>query len=461
MVKYFIYIIFFVLISFNGFSQTLKRYTLNPLGFSNNTIASMGGISIKNDSNSTTLVGYPIPPKLFLDTTVFIQEGLFCTGDSIKLYIKKSPFNKWFENGVLIAENKDTIITKKSATYYAVMEDGFGFTDSTRKINTKFDTFPDITLSLAGDSNFCDGKQTIIRSNRTIGSNLFWMMDGQTISNPNDSLIVKKSGTYFAYVSTQSNCKTFSKNMYKIVVNPLPIAPVVRDTNYCNNASSDTLRFNTSTGATLLWYGTNATGGTGTSIALKPSTANVGIANYYLSQIITATGCEGPRSKVVVITKPLPNAPTISRDTANFLVSGTSATTWYKDGTALTDTAQKYKPASPGSYTAKTTSNGCASIMSSAYYYLVTDVINLNYDEFIKLAPNPFINQLNFDFVVKGYQRLNLEVFDVATGMKKASMQNLTPGMPIYLGQLSTGTYYVRVSSKDGKINYQFKMVKF
>jgi hypothetical protein len=325
MVKYFIYIIFFVLISFNGFSQTLKRYTLNPLGFSNNTIASMGEISIKNDSNSTTLVGYPIPPKLFLDTTVFIQEGLFCTGDSIKLYIKKSPFNKWFENGVLIAENKDTIITKKSATYYAVMEDGFGFTDSTRKINTKFDTFPDITLSLAGDSNFCDGKQTIIRSNRTIGSNLFWMMDGQTISNPNDSLIVKKSGTYFAYVSTQSNCKTFSKNMYKIVVNPLPSAPI------------------------------------------------------------------------------------LSRDTANFLLSSAPGITWYKDGTALIDTAQKIKPTLPGSYTAKTTQNGCTSAMSAAYYYLLTDIINLSSNEFIKLVPNPVKNLMNIDFIINGYRKLNIE----------------------------------------------------
>ena len=40
--------------------------------------------------------------------------------------------------------------------------------------------------------------------------------------------------------------------------------------------------------------------------------------------------------------------------------------------------------------------------------YLVTDIINLSKDEFIKLAPNPFVNKLNFDFVVKGYQRLNL-----------------------------------------------------
>ena len=316
------------------------------------------------------------------------------------------------------------------------------------------------------DTAFCQNSTSIVLSaGASSGNSLLWYGANATggSSNVNATVPITTSiGSYAYYVSqknTSTGCES-TRSKIGVTINSLPIAPVVRDTNYCNNASSDTLRFNTSTGATLLWYGTNATGGTGTSIALKPSTANVGTANYYLSQIITATGCEGPRSKVVVITKPLPNAPTLSRDTANFLLSGAPGVTWYKDGTVLADTAQKIKPTTPGSYTAKTTLNGCASIMSAAYYYLVTDIINLSKDEFIKLAPNPFINQLNFDFVVKGYQRLNLEVFDVATGMKKASMQNLTPGMPIYLGQLSTGTYYVRVSSKDGKINYQFKMVK-
>jgi hypothetical protein len=245
-----------------------------------------------------------------------------------------------------------------------------------------------------------------------------------------------------------------------VIINPLPIAPIVRDTNYCNNASSDTIRLNASSGATLLWYGTNATGGTGSSSAIKPSTSTVGAASYYLSQIISVTGCEGPRSKVVVTIKPIPGAPTLSRDTANFLLSGAMGTTWYKDGSAITDTAQKYKPTTAGSYTAKTTTNGCTSVMSSAYYYLVTDIINLSKDEFIKLAPNPFINQLNFDFVVKGYQKLNIEVYDVATGTKVASQPNLSAGSRITLGHLSAGTYVIRVTSTDNKISYQFKMVK-
>jgi hypothetical protein len=269
-------------------------------------------------------------------------------------------------------------------------------------------------------------------------------------------------GSFSYYVSQKNNTTGCEGARAKIgvIINPLPIAPIVRDTNYCNNASSDTIRLNASSGATLLWYGTNATGGTGSSSAIKPSTSTVGAASYYLSQIISVTGCEGPRSKVVVTIKPIPGAPTLSRDTANFLLSGAMGTTWYKDGSAITDTAQKYKPTTAGSYTAKTTTNGCTSVMSSAYYYLVTDIINLSKDEFIKLAPNPFINQLNFDFVVKGYQKLNIEVYDVATGTKVASQPNLSAGSRITLGHLSAGTYVIRVTSTDNKISYQFKMVK-
>ena len=316
------------------------------------------------------------------------------------------------------------------------------------------------------DTAFCQNSTSIVLSaGASSGNSLLWYGANATggSSNVNATVPIATSTGSYAYYVSQKNSTTgceSPRSKIGVTINSLPIAPVVRDTNYCNNASSDTLRFNTSTGATLLWYGTNATGGTGTSIAIKPSTATVGTVNYYLSQIITATGCEGPRSKVVVITKPLPNAPTISRDTANYLVSGTSATTWYKDGAALTDTAQKYKPASPGSYTAKTTSNGCASVMSAVYYYLVTDIINLSKDEFIKLAPNPFINKLNFDFVIMGYQKLNIEVFSLTSGVKVASMQNLQAGLPIYLGQLAPGTYIINVTSNDNKISHQFKMIK-
>ena len=197
----------------------------------------------------------------------------------------------------------------------------------------------------------------------------------------------------------------------------------------------------------------------------KSDLTNVGNKSFTDSTKLFVTrtdslGCVISSDTVQLKKLAIPSAPTLSRDTANFLLSGAPGTTWYKDGSAITDTAQKYKPTTAGSYTAKTTTNGCTSTMSSAYYYLVTDIINLSKDEFIKLAPNPFVNQLNFDFIVKGYQKLNIEVYDVATGSKVATQQNITAGTKIQLGQLARGTYIVRVTSNDNKIAQQFKMVK-
>ena len=223
---------------------------------------------------------------------------------------------------------------------------------------------------------------------------------------------------------------------------------------FCSGDSLKLTISNINKGDTLKWY-----------YGTKSDLTNVNNKTFTDSTKLFVTrtdslGCVISSDTVQIKKYSIPSAPTLSRDTANFLLSGAAATTWYKDGSAITDTAQKYKPTAAGSYTAKTTTNGCTSVMSAAYYYLVTDIINLSKDEFIKLAPNPFINQLNFDFIVKGYQRLNIEVFDVATGTKVASQPNLIAGSRIALGQLSEGTYLIRVTSNDSKINQQFKVVK-
>ena len=124
------------------------------------------------------------------------------------------------------------------------------------------------------------------------------------------------------------------------------------------------------------------------------------------------------------------------------------------------DSAQRIKPLTPGAYNVKTTQNGCISAISSTYYFLVTDILKLSSTEFIKLAPNPFQTKLNFDFLIKGYQKMNLDVFEISTGNRVASRIGLMPGAPIFLPELTGGTYIIRITSADGKLSYQFKMVK-
>jgi hypothetical protein len=98
--------------------------------------------------------------------------------------------------------------------------------------------------------------------------------------------------------------------------------------------------------------------------------------------------------------------------------------------------------------------------MSSPYYYLVTDIVRLNSGEFIKIAPNPFVNQIYLDFNIKGYSRLNVDVFELTTGNRVFSKQGLIAGTPIMLNELSSGTYIIKITSNDNKIVQQFKMLR-
>jgi hypothetical protein len=282
-----------------------------------------------------------------------------------------------------------------------------------------------------------------VKLNEIYGS--YWVSADDLYKDGYDDIFIINPNNFFEnYIYATFNC-----------LNRV-IKPTFNTTKYsfCTGDSLKLTVSNINKGDSLKWY-----------YGTKSDLTNVSNKTFTDSTKLFVTrtdslGCIISSDTIQIKKYGIPSAPSITRDTANFLLSGAAGTTWYKDGSAITDTAQKYKPTAAGSYTAKTTTNGCTSVMSSAYYYLVTDIINLSKDEYIKLAPNPFINQLNFDFIVKGYQRLNIEVFDVATGTKVASQPNLTAGSRITLGHLSSGTYIIRVTSNDQKLIQQFKVVK-
>ncbi|HRG18952.1 MAG TPA: lamin tail domain-containing protein, partial [Flavobacterium lutivivi] len=104
-----------------------------------------------------------------------------------------------------------------------------------------------------------------------------------------------------------------------LVVNPTPTVtpPSVTNVTYCQNSTASPLTATPSTGGTLNWYGTNATGGTASATAPTPSTSSLGTTTYYVSQ--TVGGCESTRAAIVVtITNQAPTAtPNLFCDDAN------------------------------------------------------------------------------------------------------------------------------------------------
>jgi hypothetical protein len=156
-----------------------------------------------------------------------------------------------------------------------------------------------------------------------------------------------------------------------------------------------------------------------------------------------------------------PSTISITKDSTGNLIANNPYIQWYKDGTAITNAgAPTYKPSTAGSYSVKNNQVGCNSISSNSYYYIVTDVINISSDEYVKVNPNPISSNVNFDFKVKGYQRFNLDIYSVSNGDKITSKQNIYSGEQISVGSLSSGVYLFRLTSSDNKLSYQFKMIK-
>jgi hypothetical protein len=239
----------------------------------------------------------------------------------------------------------------------------------------------------------------------------------------------------------------------KFIVPTTPTIAINGNTNLC---TGDSVILTSSATSGNQWYknGTPMTSATNNTFSTKVS------GNYTVLSNIDGIS-SSLSSGVYITSNATPLTPSLSRDASNFLVSTNPiGNIWYKDAILTSDTTQKVKPSSNGLYKVKTTLNGCTSGFSNQYYYLITDIVNLSASEFIKLAPNPFYNQINVDYLIKGVQLLNIDVFNIASGAKVASKLNINAGSQVNFGQLSSGLYLFVVYTNDNKIRQNFKIFK-
>ena len=279
-----------------------------------------------------------------------------------------------------------------------------------------------------------------------------------------DPTKVGATGTYFIGAADSSGCATYKSIV--VTVSKKPDAPSISAASVCQNTSSALKLTYTapSTNIKLVWYGSNATGGTPSTSLPSLNTATAGTVTYYVGQADTVAGCYSERVKLDVKVLPAPAASTISRETDGSLLSSTTTTGlkwfWYRDNTLVDSAASKYKPTVAGNYTVRISENGCLGAPSANYYYLVSAVMNFAGGEFIKMSPNPFAGDVNFDYALNGYKKLNVDVIENATGRIVATKRDVYAGSKMNFGNLAPGIYIIRVTSKDGKVNHQFKVVK-
>jgi hypothetical protein len=272
-----------------------------------------------------------------------------------------------------------------------------------------------------------------------------------------DSLKMEiKAGTFSDTVGNLNQLTVF-----QAVDSLLPVRPTVSAVSACLGSTPTALSVTATAGNALRWYGTNAAGGVADSIAPIPSTSAVGSTDYYVVHRNVITGCEGPRSKINVTINPIPPTPTITKDTANFLVSTVAkGNIWFKDGILQPDTTQKVKPTQNGLYTVKASQLGCTGLASESYYYLASSLGNmLGLGERLRFSPNPFISDIGVFFNIIGHRSIAIKVYDMR-GVLIKNLTNLSNGAQLGLGGIPSGMYTFVTYNSKGQIIHIDRLVK-
>jgi hypothetical protein len=420
------------------------------------------------------------PINVFLDLPVVRQQR-----DTVSLFLvndgSRDPADlityTWYKDSVRITTNSkydvlDQELKVKGITrneegyYYCVVSNRYGTKSSNvykLLVPCTNPPAPIVNTNLTVCQNASVGNFSVTASS---GNKLVWYGLNQTGGTGSYTSPILSSATagvsnyYVSQIDTVSACESPRASIV-YTVNATPLSPVVSaNLSVCQNASVGNLSATASSGKKLVWYGLNSTGGTGSLISPVLSSSVVGSNRYYVSQIDTVNTCESPRTSILYTVNAIPIKPTIRRDSLNNIFTSTYGTIWFKDGVQINDTTQQIRPTSAGSYTAKTVTSGCMSILSDPYYYLVTDLYQIGNDEYVKLSPNPFVDQLKIDFKLNGIIKLNLELIDIASGVTVFSRKDIYSGTPLYFGQLNAGIYVVKLSSYDQKFVKQFKVIK-
>jgi PKD repeat protein len=162
---------------------------------------------------------------------------------------------------------------------------------------------PQTAAPTANAINYC---QNAISTPLSIsGSNLRWYSaaTGGTgnATAPTPSTVAPGTTHYFVS-QTIGGCES-PRAQVSVTVNAIPAPPSTTNVTYCQNAQAVPL---TATGANLMWFN-QPIGGAGNRLSSTPTTDNVGVTVYYVSQ--TVNNCESPRASLVVVVNPLPFAP--------------------------------------------------------------------------------------------------------------------------------------------------------
>jgi hypothetical protein len=366
-----------------------------------------------------------------------------CQGQSIVLRADKKLNIEWYLNDSKIANATDSLLVVSATGSYKARYNNPGCISAfSSPLAITINPKPSTGTISAPATGICVGQSITLTASSD--SAYQWYRNDTPLPNVGTKTItVNESGAY-SFVSKVNGCISDKSPAVSITVSVIPTATFTMSSSTICEGSKVTLTASTGTGYTYQWLknGINISGATS-------STYSAGETGRY-SVLISNNGCAATSTSDSLTVTPIPSKPTINKDGTELVSSSAAGNLWYAEGNLIAGAnQQRYKPTNNGNYSAKVRINGCESVMSETYYFLVTALVELGNDQYIKAYPNPLTNgqDLVIDWRMGGLNEIiSAEVFD-ANGRKvlekKLSRNDnrikINGGNGIYLLQLTLG----------------------
>lgn len=308
----------------------------------------------------------------------------YCVGEKPVALTPSGAAYKWYTGptggtGTTTAPTP-TATTVGITSYYVTQANTYGSLtcESTRaKLDVTVNATPAAVSALS--EAFCQeraDKNYPFPTQASTGNTLNWYTaaTGGTASTATPSINLKdaKETTFYVTQVSSKGCESTTRVAQKVRVKPLPAIPGVSQAliEYCQFIAAKPLEATAVSGASLNWFGIDATGGTSSPNAPVPSTAEGGTTSYYVAQ--TLEGCIGDRAKidVKINTTPKPVTKTYleycQNATAPVLDATGTILKWYREANGTDYQGVPFVPFTEkvedySFYVTQTGANGCES----------------------------------------------------------------------------------------------------
>jgi hypothetical protein len=404
-----------------------------------------------------SIASFPAPSLVLTNN----GNSQFCGNDSTSLSVTSSEVGtwEWYLNSTIInGATTDQLVVKTGGNYTVKAITNKGCTD-TANINITVDPIPDTTLTVNGNTTFCEGDTVGFSVPYSSGNTYQWFSTGSfSIAGATLSYYTANGTTdddFWVEITTPIGCVAKS-SVIPVKVNPTPIANIQSPSN-TTGCEGDSIRLDIDfiiSGNTYQW--------TRNDTAISGATDTFFIAKFigdYRIVVTNSFGCPGTSSAIQLLINPSPDpkitsttSPTICQNDSVELTVTTSSSTasvqWRLNGTDISGaTNPAYVATAAGTYTVYALgTNGCGGVSSG-----LTVTVN----------PLPTVTITRNATVLQSTQGAGYQWYKVTSGVGTAipgeTGQNFTP--------TTDGDYYVVMTDANGcdgkSANYYVSWIGF